>query len=104
MLPDSQGACPLDEFGDIAVLSGEQPEPGHGIPTAEALLKQAKEDLVTIRWFIVQDLAAGFDCTKPLQAWNKERPATGLPAASSKPLYIHVWTWKWEQYLMRWHT
>ena len=59
MLPESQCACPLDEFGDIAVLSGEQSEPGHGIRT------------VAIRWFIVQDLAAGFDCMKPLQAWNK---------------------------------
>ena len=49
MLPESHGACPLDEFGDIAVLSGRQPEPGHGIPTAEALLKQAKEDLMAMR-------------------------------------------------------
>ena len=78
MLPVSQGACPFDEFGDIAVLSGEHLEPGRATPAAHALLKQTEADPVAIRSFIVleaQELAAGCDCTKPFQAWNTERPA-----------------------------
>ena len=41
------------------------------LPAAQALLKKAEGDPVAIRSFIVQqaqELAAGCDCTKPLQA------------------------------------
>ena len=53
VLPESQGACPFDEYGDIATLLGEHPEPGHATPAVQALLKQAEVDLVAIRSFIV---------------------------------------------------
>ena len=49
-------------------------------------------------WLLV--LTAG----NPFRPETRNAPATRLPAASSKPLYFHAWTWKWEQYLMRWHT
>ena len=40
----------------------------------------------------------------PSRPGTRTAPPTRLLAASSKPLYLHVWTWSWEQYSIRWDT